>query len=265
MNYLFWNIKGEKVNRIIETIIINYECDIIAFAEYKDDMNVLLKSLSEKGYLFYHVPKMGCERIDIITKFTPSKIETYNETSYFTIKKIPHNSIGFQLIAFVHFPSKLYMGVEGSLEHSRELIASIEESETASSFNNTIIVGDFNMNPFEVGMVSATGIHSIPNKIISSNINRKIKGKTYSMFYNPMWNFFGDNKLIPGTYFYDNSDYVNYYWHIFDQVIIRPTLIKHFCDKSIKIISTIEDINLLSNGRPKKEISDHLPIFFKII
>ncbi|MCK4823091.1 hypothetical protein KA005_45445 [bacterium] len=139
----------------------------------------------------------------------------------------------------------------------------IEMAEKQCQNYNTIIIGDFNMNPFEKGMVAASAIHSIPCSLTAKERKRVIKGREYSMFYNPMWNLFGDNDNKPGTYYYKKASHLVYFWNIFDQVIIRPELIDKFNSKSLEIISKAGEISLVDeNHRPC--LSDHLPIFFSL-
>ena len=85
------------------------------------------------------------------------------------------------------------------------------------------------------------------------------------MFYNPMWNLFGDFEAPYGTYYYGKNTIDNIYWHILDQVIIRPNLRDSFVDKSLKIITKTNSVSLLNKkGHPDKKTSDHLPIVFEI-
>lgn len=85
------------------------------------------------------------------------------------------------------------------------------------------------------------------------------------MFYNPMWSFLGDDRKPYGTYYYGGSGIDNTYWHIYDQVIIRPALRERFVDNNLKILTETSSRYLLnSKGHPDTEISDHLPIMFEI-
>jgi len=105
----------------------------------------------------------------------------------------------------------------------------IERIEFEHKCNNSIIIGDFNMNPYEPGMLGASALHSLSSRNIVKKQKRILHGKEYNMFYNPMWSLLGDINLPDGTYFYDDSSQeVNLYWNIFDQVLIRPSLIELF-------------------------------------
>jgi hypothetical protein len=263
MRYLFWNTGKKRINTIIHDLIVKYRCNIIGLAEYSDDMNELLTKLSLSGLQYYSVDKIGCARIDILTSFTPGKVETFGESTYYTVRKFPHEKLGFHLVTFVHLPSKLHTDDIDYIYMSQDLKGDIKEAEQITQLTASIIVGDFNMNPFESAMVAAGSLHSVPCKQIASSGSRKIKGESYSMFYNPMWNLFGDISKPPGTYFYNKSTHLNYYWNMFDQVLIRPNLCSRFVPTSLEIITGVGDTDLISgSGRPC--VSDHLPIRFEI-
>lgn len=148
------------------------------------------------------------------------------------------------------------------VEESRLFRIEIEDVERKVDSNLTVLTGDFNMNPFEKGMMAATTIHSYPTKFEASKEKRTVKRREYKMFYNPMWSFFGDNDTPTGTYHYSGASYLNLYWNIFDQVLVRPSLMNNISPKDINILTNIKDNMLIYNGKPS--VSDHLPLLFKI-
>ena len=111
----------------------------------------------------------------------------------------------------------------------------------------TVVCGDFNMNPFDEGLIKAKGFHAIMNKKIALKGKRKINDKD------------------SGTMYYNSSDHINYFWHMYDQVLLRPELIPFFDDKELEIVTNIGSENLLSDiGIVNKKYSDHLPIIFTL-
>lgn len=264
MNYLFWNTyKKQKINHIIVEIILKNKCDIIGLAEYEDDIKELINELAKKGIYMYEVPRIG-SRLTILTKFIPGKVTHLQETSYYTLKLVPHEKMGNHIIAFVHLSSK--RGKPNPLDHTVQisnLRMAIEEEEETCKNTNTIIMGDFNIDPFEQGMISAIGCHSLSARDVVKKKSRKIEGIEYKMFYNPMWNLYGDYNYPPGTYYYRQSIQENYFWHMFDQVIIRPELIEKFDFSKLEILTEINTTKLISRNKIPR-ISDHLPIIFTI-
>lgn len=271
MNYLFWNTREVKeinpnINPILKDLIIENKCDMVILAEYKSDINELLKSLEGENVNMYKIKQIACKRIHIITKFIPERIEHLPESDKYTIKKVPHNNLDSITVACVHLPSKKNSDSHTHITEIGYLIKDIREYEIEENDNNTIIVGDFNLNPFEDEMVSALGCHAVSSKKEAIKISRIIQGREYFMFYNPMWNLLGDIESPPGTYYYDKESYIRPYWYILDQVIIRPSIIAHFNDNALKIITKTKNFDLSKdNYKPHKDsISDHFPIYFEI-
>jgi len=145
------------------------------------------------------------------------------------------------------------------------IVADINELEKKFKLENTIILGDINENPYDSGCLNATKFHGIPSGEDAQKGSRSIMGKTFKMFYNPMWNLFGDFCYPPGTYYHNGSEPVNSFWNIYDQVMIRPGMKKCFVEKSLKIITDMQKYSLVDKLKhPRKDISDHLPIVFEI-
>jgi len=54
-----------------------------------------------------------------------------------------------------------------------------------------------------------------------------------------------------------------WFWHMFDQVLLRPGLISAFKHDELKILETDGNVSFLTrNGIPRG--SDHLPVFFAL-
>ena len=123
------------------------------------------------------------------------------------------------------------------------------------------------MNPFEKGMVGALGLHGMMSRKIAERESRTVAKRRCKFFYNPMWSLYGDaTRGPPGTYYYHRSKPIEYFWNIFDQVLLRPELLDRMDDSDIIIIdSDGENSFLTKNGIPNRNtVSDHLPILFKL-
>lgn len=148
---------------------------------------------------------------------------------------------------------------------TEELVNGATRQKLTQAAMRKIIVGDFNINPYDNSCVNARYFHGIPIYEDAMRESRNIAGKEFRMFYNPMWNFLGDFKEPYGTYYRSAADTFNPYWHIYDQVIIRPSLRSRFVDGNLKIITGSANVSLLDkNKHPNHSISDHLPITFEI-
>jgi endonuclease/exonuclease/phosphatase family metal-dependent hydrolase len=130
-----------------------------------------------------------------------------------------------------------------------------------------VVFGDFNMNPFEFGVVAAGGLNAVMSRRIAARSTRTVQGRQYRFFYTPMWGLLGDAKGdTAGSYFYDSSEHVNYFWNVFDQVLLRPELAKDFDSSRLRILTSAGARSLTRlDGRPDDiTASDHLPIVFEL-
>jgi hypothetical protein len=169
------------------------------------------------------------------------------------------------VLAALHLPSKLHPNESSQILACTRWAETIAQAERQTGHTRTVVVGDLNMNPFEAGIVGAGGFHATMVRAQALRGQRTVSGQLYPFFYNPMWGCFGERDGTPaGTYFYDSSEHVNYYWNMFDQVLLRPSLVGRLSRKGIEIVTHAGAVSLLSaNGRPDKSVgSDHLPILF---
>ena len=123
------------------------------------------------------------------------------------------------------------------------------------------------MNPFESGIVGTAGLNATMVRSQALKEFRTVQGRHYQFFYNPMWGHFGDrDREPPGTYYRDSNQQVNYYWNIFDQVLIRPSLLGMLPRDGVEIVTHAGRFPLLaSNGLPNRAVaSDHLPLLFRL-
>lgn len=260
MVVLFWNAAKKKNNNIILKMIESFDVDFVALAEYNDDVDELINELNGKDNLYRQYSNIGSEDITLIGK--ARNINQANQDKHYSIQIIEQKLI----ICCAHMPSRIYdqNNTRRKLIMQR-MIKDLENTEEINGIFDSIVIGDLNANPYEDECLSADGLHGIPISEVSQRRKRKIEGYDYKMFYNPTWNLLGDYNSPPGTYYYDGSIPTNPYWHLLDQVLIRPSLNSRFVKESLRIIDRFADVVLVDDkGHPEKSISDHLPIIFEI-
>lgn len=169
------------------------------------------------------------------------------------------------LFAVAHLPSKLNIRDATQSLIVQPLAADIAQTEDRRGHRRTVLVGDLNMNPFEEGVAGAGHLHGVMTRAVAGREERLVEGRTYRMFYNPMWAQFGDRTDgPPGTFYRSAAEAVNYYWNTYDQVLVRPELISHLRHAEV-LDSDGTDSLLTKNGLPDRTNgSDHLPLFFRL-
>ena len=267
ISFLFWNVKNKNSIGQITNLVKKYNIDILILAEFEASEVELLLSLNlEKTEYFYNKSRIDKHKIKIFSRYGYDIFEPKLENNKrLTIRKLRINRSTNISIAAVHLISKKNCDERNQQFEALNYIQDIINHEKNIGNKNTLVVGDFNMNPFEEAMVSSNIFNSVMCKEIAQKEQRIVQGRSYHYFYNPSWNLFGDFKKPVGTYYYNKAEHINYKWNIFDQVLLRPPLIDKFVQNDFKIITSDGRESLLTkNGLPNHNISDHLPITFSL-
>ncbi|MEI2664048.1 hypothetical protein [Rossellomorea sp. LJF3] len=264
---LFWNIKNNP--RIIPTVsqICNeHKINVLILCEVNKVDHELIKKSLKRVDLNFEVEMPLPKNRTMLFHNIGKRITKYHDGTFYSAFKLKYKS-SLIMIVSLHLPSNLHIS-ENDIGAQASLIKrEIEIYENKLGINKTIVVGDFNLNPFSEVMVSAHGFNAVMDKNTAMKIQRTVYREKYSYFYNPMWTLHGNfNNEVLGTYYY-HSKPTSYVWNMFDQVIIRPDLIEIFDFNELEIIHKIsEDNSLLKpSGRPNATLfSDHLPIKFAL-
>lgn len=266
LNFLFWNIRKKPIKQLIGEVALCVGADCVILCECSLDPAEVLASLNRDAPDYQHA-RGECEQIEFFTKFDPHFLRPTFENPRISIRRLRLPLREEILIASAHLPSRLYFSAESLAEECSVLATFIEKEEQAAGHKRTLLVGDLNVNPFEVGVVGAGGLHAIMSRGIAIKGSRTVQDREYHFFYNPMWSHFGDRENCPpGTYYYERGEAVNYFWNIYDQVLLRPDLLGGFAGDSLRVLTAVGPRKLIdASGRPDKvNASDHLPVVFSL-
>lgn len=277
MNFLFWNIKREYKGNdkgLLLTalchIIDEQSIDIVALAEYSKYLDQLnSKLVGEKGFTLLEKRSEKEAKVVVFYRAENVRVTIQQDMEYSSALKFISLKTGIEINGFYcHLRSQLY-GSRNTMDSiAEDYIEEVVKYENEIGNRLTFICGDFNMNPFEAGMVGAKCFHSLMDaKLVARREQRQFNSKNYFTFYNPMWGLSGDliEGKAPGTYFRNTSNSDEYFWYILDQVIIRPSLIEYFEPSKLKILSKGKDYDLMTRNKTiSGKYSDHLPICFTL-
>jgi len=267
LNFLFWNVNGRSTDQLLTALLSERQIDILILAEVPvSDSELLLKINSGGGLVFQPTLDIS-SRVRTFVRFPRHLVIPIRDAPGVSIRHIePPGRVPILVVA-VHLPSKLYRDDREQAIGATRLSRMIVEAEEKVGHSRTLVIGDFNMNPFEHGVVCADCFHAVMDRRIARQGSRIVNGEERKFFYNPMWSFLGDiSSGPPGTYFYNAGGQYNLFWNVFDQVLLRPALLEQFSDKNLQVVTQIGEASLLTDsGRPNAAVgSDHLPIFVSL-
>ena len=266
MNILFWNtgLTNKRIKNTIEVenclreIIVEKNIDLLVLAEYNSEIERLCLQANAQFKPLLNTSKY----IKAMINHNYS-IETLRDQSRYLIIKITTVSYTM-IVGMIHNISKLHYGDDDQEAALATFHHDLRHLESEHNCFNTIVVGDFNVNPFEKACTSARNMHAIPFRdIVTKKVSRKVNKKDCPMFYNPTWKFLSEQSSPYTTYYCDQTGkQVNYFWYAFDQVVIRPQLINAFDEEKLTIVTSTQNHALIKDGKPDKiKYSDHLPLF----
>jgi len=272
IKFLFWNINNKDDSFISEIAKLTSDVDILLLAENSNIDDTIIEQHLGLKKVTYINPKKDEGKLTpkFYSKFQLNEFEhIYTISSKRAVlTSLKLNNIDEIIIGGIHLPSKLETTISEQTMIARNCVREIEEIETIRKHSRTIIFGDFNINPFEPGMIEPDAFNATLSSQIAKKISREFQFRKHKYFYNPMWSFLGDRDYktgdykIPGSYYFKKD----YSWNMYDKVIMRPEMIDIFDFSSLKIIEDLGNEKLVDNDFFIKSdsYSDHLPLKFKI-
>lgn len=258
MKCIYWNTKSiQDVNRIADLLMQELP-DFFFLSEINKH---LLETNNDKfislGYEYYLNP--GCERVSII-KNLKTEAQLGIQNKYFTtVKAIDINTY----IISLHLPSQLFQHMDSLKEYIRDLRLRIDIEIGPSDEKQILLIGDFNVNPYEKPMIDFDGFLATN----STKARRKIVhlGNTKNIYYNPTWQLYS-RKSFPGTKYFPRpsaSSYDIIEYHFLDQVVISQLLSEKIHDEKIKVIESSSNYSFYNIENNSVEGSDHLPLSYQ--
>lgn len=275
MRFGVWNVHAvhrsaenvEHIPQLVFDLTLQENLDVVVLVEVGELAESIGSRLAELGpyEAVLSGPRFGMfcrgieSGIDEIESPSPS-----SRARMFSVQPASQSPL---LIALVHGRDSRNSSVGTQRLVLRHIVSGIEWAEDFVGHKRTIVIGDFNSNPFDEPMIAADGLHAIMSKREASRRFRTVDNEQFEFFYNPMFRLLDrDDDSPPATYFYNGSNTVEHFWHMLDQVVIRPELITQFDSESLRIVDRIGGTTLLDDfGRPDERAgSDHLPIVFSV-
>jgi len=238
-------------------VVQKYQPDLIALIE----TNEILIKLLESRTSYYHVHPVTNKKSSMFLLYKnvhkiPMLVQEYKKRM--NIYRYSYENEEMHIIV-IHFPSKIFLDEKNQLSEAIDYYQEIEKFEKSTNNRNSLIVGDFNMNPFDQGMIAGNSFNSVSSEEIALEGTRTLMRKKYEYFYNPSWKLFGSNTNIFGTYFLKNPDHSSFHWNIYDQALLRSTMLQKY---KIDYSAIYDDVLFNKNGNC---FSDHSPVHIQLL
>lgn len=276
--FLFWNLHREggtvdpkratALCLSLTRLVRQRRIDVLVFAEYGLDDGEVSRALDGAGYGHFHRPTSRLERTVVWTNLpSGSVVDRYNggQRPLLGIQEVIPTTGSPIWLMTTHLRDRSRVTTEAGRGDAVIGIANaIRLFETRNGSARTLLLGDLNMNPFEYGVVGTNGLHAMMTRSLARSVPRLKARRDRPCFYNPMWSLLGDLPSgPPGSYFWPNpEEATNHFWHMYDQVLVRPELIDAFLGVEVLDGDGVETF-VSGTGRPSKaRFSDHLPLFF---
>lgn len=267
LTFLFWNLKQRPLQATIARLVGVHGIDMVVLAECTIPPDKLLDALNAGARSEFHLTLTQHRRITLYTRFSKQFLVLQAEGRRHVVYHVELPQRRTFVMAAAHLPSKLHHSPHSQDQKVIEFAQGLRAVESTLGHSRTLVVGDFNMNPFEKGMVSASGLHGVMTREIARRGSRTVGQTDYPFLYNPMWGHFGDRSPgPPGTYYYARAEHDVYFWNMFDQVLFRPALLPYFRTEDLEILSSDGATSFLTRrGKPNvAAASDHLPLLFRL-
>ena len=265
ITFLTWNINKQDCLQPLKEILNDFQVDILLLNESLLDDRQIQQETGLKRIISSHKRcKFYSKLPDTVFYLHSDVISDYILCCCLQIQ----NEI--VLIAGVHLPSKLWRDEDTQTSMSIDYIEDINLQQKQLKLAQVIVFGDFNMNPFDKGMIDVKGFNNVSDKI-NAKITRKLNAREYDRFYNPTFSLLGDYiattgaQKVAGTYYLDSLKSVNeHHWNMLDNVLLKGNIIDTLDLTTIQIIQQTTNYKLVDIDKNEIFFSDHLPLLFKL-
>ncbi|MGO8751991.1 MAG: hypothetical protein ACLQNE_39115 [Thermoguttaceae bacterium] len=270
--FLLWNVQNKQLDGYIVRLVQEHKVDVLLLLEHpKPDTTLFsqLNSLRQYHRVTTHKRFGVYVAFDSakMVRITPPTTSAGERVDYWDVNLSRRNRL---LLVLVHGLDIINYNEQARslfFERLHEDVTWIEDNDSKVGHKQSVILGDFNADPFEAVVGGIRGLHAIRVRDVGGRDKRSVLNRDYEFFCNPMWSCYkGWEKSPPGTHYYNGSDVHEVFWHMIDQVVLRPQALHMFSERNLRVLTEVGHTSLLTScGHPDKvNASDHLPVLFKL-
>lgn len=257
---VFWNVNKKDLTDAVCALAKSTAADVIVLNENTVSASATLRALQSRVSPDFSIPTFISDKwFHCFCRNGALDLFELHSGFRTSVRKF---RLGYQriLLALVHGVDLRNYDAETRQSFAQELVRELDFVREDKKINGLILLGDFNMNPYERPMNLATGFNAMMTKACAAKGIRQHLEKDYDFYYNPMWSLLGDNTKGPAGTVYDTSNQGTYGWSTFDQVILHHSVVPFFQD--VEIVTKAGEYSFMGrSGHPDaKNASDHFPI-----
>ncbi|MBI4663054.1 MAG: endonuclease/exonuclease/phosphatase family protein [Verrucomicrobia bacterium] len=188
LTFIFWNTNGQRVGNILSELAIHHQADVLMLAECDFRDGEIVQDLNSSGVDFSYCPANVPSRLALFVRFPRKYVEPRFDSGHVTVRALHFPGCDEVLLAIVHLSSQLYLKEHEQTSEAIVVSSDIRRIEEEAGHMRTVVVGDFNLNPFSKGLTVANAFNAVQSRRIAKKRKRTVSGKNYPFFFNPMWN-----------------------------------------------------------------------------
>jgi Endonuclease/Exonuclease/phosphatase family. len=267
MKIVFWNINKNENLAVIQKLVEKTTPDLLFLAECPKDFALKIKRKIIPEIRPPYIPPNSKPKIrgfSISSNCQTNCIEvSNNRLIFYSIRE----GEMLLLLGTVHLIDKRNHNDFSQYRQACAIVSDVKKIESAwqKKTSDTILIGDFNMNPFDPGMVVGDAFNSVCSEQIAQKRPRKVNKEKYTYFYNPSWKIYaGVGNCVHGSYYYHSCKSGEFHWNNFDQVLLRPSILNKY-HHTFEVLHDVLGFDLRDGNKTKgNKISDHYPIMLTI-
>lgn len=288
VRFLTWNLQNKNTDlrqQVLGELVREHSIDVVVLQEAYGE--AVPAELARHGYREINYPLLaspGGVRI-FIDELTIWQFDVRRSQDHF--KKLVFVELSRLrgrdrfTVAAVHLHSKAGNTERQQLWKNYGLLQQLAQWETEFASQRTVLVGDFNANPYEVNLRDPNLLRAQEDRQLIRLLQQRQRAADEAVkpdfWYNPMWNLLGDfDPAAPagsrptGTHFRYTDDETPM-WSLLDGFLVRPALMDAVLHPESAIISRTASTQFLKPtiiGRGdnliREDLPDHLPIIFAL-
>jgi endonuclease/exonuclease/phosphatase family metal-dependent hydrolase len=287
INFLTWNLAKKKTDllkQVLAEVVKENAIDVVVLQEASGRfINTALGTGYEE--LAYPQGKPGRG----VRIFLRRRMFIYDFVRFTSLRKLVF--VRLQLLtgseeltlAAVHLHSKVGNTERQQQWKNRALLTKMEawESEAGGQLN-TVLVGDFNANPYEANLLDpyllrGQASRKLIEQLRGFPLQASLSKKTLDFWYNPMWGLLGDRNAHTGaerptgTFFRHVRDETGH-WSLLDGFLVRPALMHRVVHEDLAIVERTASTEFVKpfilaadESLLTDDLSDHLPVKFSLL